>query len=179
MRQPLPYPTQQYLCISFLHPNICEQPFASIFQACPKDIHVIINNQEAVMIVLTYVDCDRRVLLVVTLHSQLLLSTQRTSKDGGCNTCVTTAEHRQCGFVNIVIYKHNRCFGLLNKTNYLGVGIKYLAVKEDSFNRWQRCAHEEVDLAFQLLYLNVLLGSVLFKNCNTCVNHISTQQVFL
>ena len=87
------------MCIGFLHSNICEQPFASIFQTCPKDIYVIINNQEAVMIMLTNVDGDRRVLLIVTLHGQLLLSTQRTSKDGGCNTCVTTAEHSQSGLV--------------------------------------------------------------------------------
>ena len=76
------------------------------------------------MIMLTNVDGDRRVLLIVTLHGQLLLSTQRTSKDGGCNTCVTTAEHSQSGLVDIVVNKHNRCFSLLNKANYLGVGIK-------------------------------------------------------
>ena len=76
---------------------------------------------------------------------------------------------------DIVVNKHNRCFGLLDKAHYLGVGIKYLAIKEDAFNRWQRGAHEEVYLAFQFLYLDVLLGSMLFKSCDTSVNYISTQ----
>lgn len=47
------YPCQQVCRIRFMHLDICKKPFACILQTCAKEIHITINNQKAVMVVLT------------------------------------------------------------------------------------------------------------------------------
>jgi hypothetical protein len=56
-----------------LHFDVSKELFTSILQAGTKKIDHVIDNQKAVVIVLAVVDSDRRVLLVVALHVELLL----------------------------------------------------------------------------------------------------------
>ena len=56
-----------------MHADVGEEFLSSIFQRGPEDIDRIVDDQEAVMVLLTDIDGDGRILLVVTLHVKLLL----------------------------------------------------------------------------------------------------------
>ena len=66
-----------------MHADVGEELLAGIFQAGPKDIDHIVDNQEAVVVPLADVDSDGRVLLVVALYVELLLLGEVTGVDGG------------------------------------------------------------------------------------------------
>ena len=56
-----------------MHADIGEEFLAGILQASPKDVDHIIDDEEAVVIPLTYIYYNRCILLVMTLHVELLL----------------------------------------------------------------------------------------------------------
>ena len=56
-----------------MHADIGEEFLAGILQASPKDVDHIIDDEEAVVIPLTYIYYNRCILLVMTLHIELLL----------------------------------------------------------------------------------------------------------
>ena len=85
-----------------MHADVGEEFLAYVLQACAEDIDRIVDNQETIVVVLTGIDSDRRILL------------------------------------------------LLDEADDVGVGIKDLSVVEDTLHGWQRRAHEEVNLVFQV-----------------------------
>ena len=50
-----------------LHADVGEELLACVLQACAEDIDRIVDNQETIVVVLTDIDSDRRILLVVAL----------------------------------------------------------------------------------------------------------------
>jgi hypothetical protein len=54
-----------------LHANIGEEFLSGIFQRGPEDIDRIVDDQETVVVMLTHIYNNRRILLVVTLHTEL------------------------------------------------------------------------------------------------------------
>ena len=74
---------EQFLGRGLLHADVGEELLSSIFQTGPKDIDNIVDNQETVVVPLTDVDGDGRVLLVVSLHVELLLLGELTGVDDG------------------------------------------------------------------------------------------------
>ena len=56
-----------------MHPDVGEEFLSGIFEGGPEEIDYIVDDQEAVMIMLAGINCNRRVLLVVALHIKLLL----------------------------------------------------------------------------------------------------------
>ena len=120
-----------------MHLDVGEEFFASIFQAGPKEINHIVDDEEAIMIALTHIDCYRWVLLVVALYVQLLLLVQLASIDGGRNVAVALAEQGEGCLVDVVVDEDDGLFGLFDEVDNLYVGVEYLAIVEDSFHRWQ------------------------------------------
>ena len=59
--------TQQFCCRGLLHADVGEELLACVLQACAEDIDRIVDNQETIVVVLTDIDSDRRILLVVAL----------------------------------------------------------------------------------------------------------------
>ena len=58
---------EQFRCRSLLHADVGEEFLACVLQACAEDIDRIVDNQETIVVVLTDIDSDRRILLVVAL----------------------------------------------------------------------------------------------------------------
>ena len=56
-----------------MHADIGEEFLSGIFQRGPEDIDRIVDDQETVVVPLTDVDGDGRILLVMALHVELLL----------------------------------------------------------------------------------------------------------
>ena len=54
-----------------MHADIGEELFAGILQRGPEEIDHIVDNEETVMIMLTHIYINRRVLLVVALDVKL------------------------------------------------------------------------------------------------------------
>ena len=55
-----------------MHADIGEEFLAGILQASTKNVDYIIDDEEAVVITLTYIYYNRCILLVMTLHIELL-----------------------------------------------------------------------------------------------------------
>ena len=110
------------------------------------------------------VDRNWGVLLIVALHIELLLLGELTGIDGGRNTGVAIAEHRQGINVDVVIYKDDGMLRLLDESDNLGISIKDLPIVEYAFNRRQRRADEEIHFVFEILYLRILFGHM-FLQC--------------
>ena len=86
------------------------------------------------MVMLAYVDGDRRILLVVTLQVELLLLGELAGVDRCRDVGIAIAEHRQGICADVIVDEHDRVFGLLDKVDDLGIGIEDLAIIEDSFD---------------------------------------------
>ena len=74
-----------------------ERKFACIFEAGPKEIYHIVNDQETVMIPLADIDDDGWVLLVMSLDVKLELShilRLLTGVNGSRYVCIALTEHR-------------------------------------------------------------------------------------
>ena len=56
-----------------MHADVGKELLAGILQAGTKDVDQIIDNEEAVVIPLAYIYYNRCILLVMTLHIELLL----------------------------------------------------------------------------------------------------------
>ena len=54
-----------------MHADISEELLAGILQRGPEDVDHIVDNKETVMIMLTHIYINRRVLLVVALDVKL------------------------------------------------------------------------------------------------------------
>ena len=131
-----------------MHFDVGEEFLASIFQAGPKKVDHIVDDEEAVMIALAHIDCYRWVLLVVALYIQLLLLVQLASIDGGSDIWIALAEQGEGGFVDIVVNEDDGLLGLFDEVDYLYVGVEYLTIVEDAFHWWQGRTDEEIDFLF-------------------------------
>ena len=85
------------------------------------------------MIMLAHIDGNRRILLVMALHVELLLLGELTGVDGGRDIGSPIAQHGQGAGIDVVIYKYNGAMCLFDKAHYLYVGIKYLPIVENAF----------------------------------------------
>ena len=86
-----------------MHADVGEELLSGILQAGPEDVDHIIDDEEAVVIPLTYIYYNRCILLVMTLHIELLLLGELAGVDGGRDVGVTIAEHRQGIGVDVVV----------------------------------------------------------------------------
>ena len=57
-----------------MHFDISEELLACILQAGAKEIDHIVDNEKAVVIALTVIDCDLRILLIMAQDVKLQLS---------------------------------------------------------------------------------------------------------
>ena len=136
-----------------MHADIGEEFLSGILQAGTKDVDHIIDNEEAVVITLAYIYYNRCILLVMTLHVELLLLRELAGVDGGRDVGISIAEHRQGIDVDVIVDKDDGCLGLFDEADDMGVGIEDLPIVEDAFNWWQGGADEEIDLFCQICYL--------------------------
>ena len=136
-----------------MHADIGEEFLTGIHQAGTKDVDHIIDDEEAVVIPLTYIYYNRCILLVMTLHVELLLLRELTGVDGGRDVGITIAEHRQGIDVDVIVDKDDGCLGLFDEADDMGVCIEDLPVVEDAFDWWQGGTDEEIDLFCQICYL--------------------------
>ena len=135
-----------------MHSDVGKEFLAGILQAGTKQINHIVDNQEAIVILLAGVDRNWWVLLVVALHIELLLLGELTGIDGGRNIGIAIAEHRQGINIDVVVYKNDGMLRLLDETDNLGIGIEDLPVVEDAFNRGERLMNEKVYFFFGQCY---------------------------
>ena len=105
----------------------------------------------------------------------MLLLRELAGVDGGRDTGISFTQHYKCILINVVVDEHDG--GLLDEADDVGVGIKDLAVVEDTLHGRQRRAHEEINFVLQSLYLSVLFGYVLFQCNYTVVYYISFQKI--
>ena len=131
-----------------MHADIGEEFLSGILQAGTKDVDHIIDNEEAVVITLAYIYYNRCILLVMTLHVELLLLRELTGVDGGRDVGITIAEHRQGIDVDVIVDKDDRCLGLFDEVDDMHIGIEDLPVVEDAFYWWQGGTDEEGHFVF-------------------------------
>jgi len=129
-----------------LHADIGEEFLSGILQAGTKDVDHIIDNEEAVVITLAYIYYNRCILLVMTLHVELLLLRELAGVDSGRDVGISIAEHRQGIDVDVIVDKDDGCLGLFDKADDMGVGIEDLPVVEDAFYWWQGGTDKEIHL---------------------------------
>ena len=109
-----------------MHADISEEFLAGILQTGPKDIDHIIDDEEAVVISLTYIYNNRCILLVMTLQVELLLLRELTGVDGGRDVGITIAEHCQGIDVDVVIYEDDGYLGLFDEADDMGIGLVWI-----------------------------------------------------
>lgn len=136
-----------------MHADVSEELLAGILQAGTKDVDHIVDDEETVVISLAVIDGDGGILLVMTLHVELLLLGELAGVDGDRNVGVAIAEHRQGIDVDVVVDEDDGCLGSFNETDDMGVGIEDLPVVEDALNWWQGRTDEEIDFFGQISYL--------------------------
>ena len=66
-----------------MHADIGEKLLAGILQRGPEEIDHIVDYEETVVVSLTVIDGDGRILLVMALYVELLLLGELTGVDGG------------------------------------------------------------------------------------------------
>ena len=131
-----------------MHADIGEELLSGILQAGTKDVDHIIDNEKAVVVSLTVTDCDGGILLVMTLHVELLLLRELACVYGGRDVGITIAEHRQGIDIDIIVDKDDGCIGLFDEADDVSIGIEDLSVVEDAFNWWKGRADEEIHFVF-------------------------------
>ena len=136
-----------------MHADVGKELLAGILQAGTEDIDHIVDNEKAVVVSLAVIDSDGGILLVMTLHVELLLLRELAGVDGGRDVGISIAEHRQGIDIDVIVDKDDGCLGLFDKADDMGVGIEDLPVVEDAFYWWQGRADEEIDLFCQICYL--------------------------
>ena len=97
----------------------------------------IVNYQETVMTVPVGSDIDGWVLVIMLVKVKLKLRCNLLCIDSGRHTRIAFAQHKQYRFIDIVVYQKKGFSGGFDKIRCKLVGIEYLSVKEDTFNRWQ------------------------------------------
>ena len=160
----LSYSAHQFRSRCFLHLDVGEEFLARILQAGPEEIDRVVDDEEAVVVVLADIHRDGRILLVVPLEVELLLLGERAGVDGCRDAGIALAEHGERRLVNIIIIEHDAAPGLPDETDDLGVGIEYLSVVEGrdhdtiecigegtALDGRQRGADEEVDLLLMMV----------------------------
>ena len=118
-----------------MHADVSEELLACILQAGTENVNHIVDDEEAVVISLTVIDGDGGILLVMTLHVELLLLGEMAGVDGGRDVGITIAEHRQGIDVDVVVDEDNGCLGLFEEADDVDVGIEDLPVVEDALYR--------------------------------------------
>ena len=131
-----------------MHADIGEEFLAGILQGGPKDVDHIVDDEEAVVVSLTYIYYNWWILLVMTLHVELLLLRELAGVYGGRDVGITIAEHRQGIDVDVIVDEDDGCLGLFDEADDMGVGIKDLPVVEDALHRRQRRADEKGHFIF-------------------------------
>ena len=131
-----------------MHTDVGKEFLAGILQAGAKEIDLIVDNQETVVVMLADVDGDRRILLVVTLQVELLLLGELAGVDRCRDVGIAIAEHRQGIDVDVIVDEDDGCLGLFDEADDMGIGIEDLPVVEDAFYWWQGGADEEINLLF-------------------------------
>ena len=139
---------QQFLGRGLLHADIGEEFLAGILQAGPKDVGHIVDDEEAVVVSLTYIYYNWWILLVMTLHVELLLLRELACVDGGRDVGTTIAEHRQGIDIDVIVDEDDGCLGLFDEADDMGVGIKDLPIVEDTLHRRQRKKKKKGHLIF-------------------------------
>ena len=100
-------------------------------------IHRIVDNQESVVDVGSFFHIDLRILAIVAVQVQLELVGD-ASGDNLCRYIVFPfRERHKHGFINIVVNQNDTAFRRLYQIGSKDMGIKDLAVIENTFNRWQ------------------------------------------
>ena len=74
---------EQILGRGHLHLDIGEELLAGILQRGPEDVDHVVDDEETVVVMLTHIYINRRVLLVMALNVELLLLGEQTRVDGG------------------------------------------------------------------------------------------------
>ena len=74
---------EQILGGGFLHTDISEEFLAGILQRGSEDVDHVVDDEETVVVMLTHIYINRRVLLVMALNVELLLLGEQTRVDGG------------------------------------------------------------------------------------------------
>ena len=131
-----------------MHADIGEEFLAGILQAGTENVDNIVDDEEAVVVSLAYIYYNRCILLVMTLHVELLLLRELAGVNGGRDVGITIAEHRQGIDVDVIVDKDDGCLGLFDKADDMSIGIKDLSVVEDAFYWRQGGADEEINLVF-------------------------------
>ena len=111
-----------------MHADVGEELLSGILQAGPEDVDHIIDDEEAVVITLAYIYYNRCILLVMTLHVELLLLRELAGVDSGRDVGISIAEHRQGIDVDVIVDKDDGCLGLFDKADDMGVCIEDLPV---------------------------------------------------
>ena len=131
-----------------MHTDIGEELLSGILQASPEDVDHIVDDEKAVVITLAYIYYNGRILLVMTLHIELLLLRELAGVDGGRDVGITIAEHRQGVDIDVVVDEDDGCLSLFDEADDMGIGIEDLPVVEDTFYWWQGGTDEEINLLF-------------------------------
>ena len=137
-----------------MHADVGEELLAGIFQTGPEDIDRIVDDEETVVVLLTDVDGDGRILLVMALYVELLLLGELTGVDSGRDVGCAMAQHRQGIDVNVVVDERDGTLRLFDEVDDMGISIEDLSVVEDALYWWQGRSDKEIDFVFQ--YTNSL-----------------------
>ena len=93
-----------------------------------------------------------------------------------------SVEDQQHRLVNVVVDKCDALLRGLNQIRCKNVCVKNLPVVEHTLFWWQRCAHKEINLVLQLMYLLrmflQLMVDALFHIYKVLVDAIAPQQIF-
>ena len=92
-----------------MHADIGEEFLTGILQAGPKDVDHIVDDEEAIVVSLTYIYNNRWILLVMTLHVELLLLRELACVDGGRDVGITIAEPLQPSSLAVVHRQQRYC----------------------------------------------------------------------
>ena len=131
-----------------MHADVGEELLTGILQAGTENVDYIVDDEEAVVVSLAYIYYNRCILLVMTLHVELLLLRELTGVDGGRDVGITIAEHRQGIDVDVIVDKDDRCLGLFDEADDVSISIKDLSIVEDAFDGWQGGTDEEINFVF-------------------------------
>ena len=115
-----------------MHADVGEELLAGILQRGPKEIDHIVDNEETVVVPLTDVDGDGRILLVMAQYVELLLLGELTGVDGGRDVVCAMAQHGQGIDVDIVVDERDGTLRLFDEVDDMGIGIEDLSVVEDA-----------------------------------------------
>ena len=117
-----------------------------------------VGNEKAIMYFGGFPDRNRGVLPVMAFDVKAQLPGEGLRYNRCVHSIAAFVDQGEDRFVNVVVDQHDSIHGTLYDAADKFMGIEYLSIEENTFDRRQGCADKKIHLVGQVIKTTVMVG---------------------